>query len=1710
MALGELLIIKNSYNNIPFVRELNVTLQTRAFGSFEPFRNIDPADDQMFWQFDTSSVWAKKNLGNTPYISNSLEPAFDLKSMTFYTSADYYNATVDEYTLLTTTITAAYTSADPFFDQTVALLHLDFNVTKTFLGVLVNSQAFTGLLTPDPDIPNTFIKDVNQNTRIYLAYNDVLSGWEIGNEISEEIFYINETPVYDNNQWAPASPTYLDQPILTKSFNITTSAPNPIPDSSKFSLGYTLAANNIQITSGDGGPPTPSFDFEDGRAFGRFRQTVNNEPADSLIEIRPNNLAAAQNFDFDSDDNFTIELWVRFAGWSGGDKILLVTKNPDTKNLTNSPGWCLYYDVDALSLIWGYCTENHVIANLRDLRGQGNSGLLVGTWYHVAVARHNGTLRLYLDGEQKGTNSNNTKSYVNNKPFALNDSSKYVGLGRGPSANGRRGRIPTGDGKTRRSNQFYGGIDEVRITKGVARYTGTTFPLQNRNYPDSAPTSFTSKTITLSYDTYPFIPNWPVVKVNFETTENFSYFYRPLGANFTFNITLPTDETFLNSQAKVKNLTNQQTTNYSNLNNITIPSRSTPTVFEINVQTQTNTPQPSIAEWYTSHVVSNSISANFVKYPGNASNFIAYPSRFFDSTGQQQLLTPSNASTLSPGVCFFGEGHTEIINLSAPFSNEIQLYIWSVGNVDFEVTPPTESIATVSIPTQVGSYPTIPISLLLTTQNILSDGPIYFYNDTTGAKTFYPFYYSTYDLDSQQETPQNTRLRQSIQVVSYDSVLSAYSTNLSGTIFLPVDGSYQSFFGRLAGNLYGRKINSLDPCYDKYDIIWRWSSLIDGPVTWDDVAVTGLSGKKWQREGFFFGNPSEITSPTFCIGSNLTWVLSTPKWSTGTVIDSVEGNVDITDFSFPLQYFTDGSTPYTVSIYENTPVLLFGEQIITCTISAEPFDWAQKTTALRGITNASVLSRGDIQLYIPSRYVLSGEEVLFRNISQGLNNVSSVYIDFDNTSNVLLTGEDITKSVYTSYNTLGPKTVTVTTNYTTNSAIVDTFTDFLNVVPFFDTVNPDNYITTRSIFKLPWSNVPFIAPNEWVVEDNINSVIKKFYENLNYLIKRSNSYYETPLGFYGWLGTVPIEITKKCPFWTWEDLECLAETNTKEITWNDTICSLFSQGIIPSDFSINLPYSEIPNVYIDPPGDPNTILKITFSNAIARDVVRDELTSSFWIYTGERWTLLTPITGITSEFANLTAGGPLSACATWNQHICTQEIQNPNCFGKHQLNWNWKSRKSTSTNKPITWQQTKFEQPFQKKWIYEPYINSDGQIITGTACEEGYWHVDLKKLNEYYDPIINCTSIQKCSYNSIVAYDDNLITALNTELKALTSDYSATFVANRLTLNELYSFQNIKSLAIDTENKVFVLDGSLNRVACYSINLNDDNPFELIISWGGFGTSNSESRFSRPNDIHVDGINNVWVADTGNKCIKQYSNTGTWIMTLKDEDFNITSPTSMCVDSSNNLHVLVKTKIRVYNYTGTYLFEYNLTDITEDEPIRIRSNYNRELIYVVYSNKVLKYFKNGMYAGYVIDRKECANNITDVFQDRYRNVLISAGDKILKFEDPMRVRQFTASLPEEYWSLDSLLIDREEYVQNWVYSRAFQRLWDNIEIVRGLLVYNNEDCKTYRPPVYQKDKIYIGQNEIVTSSVINRLIAYLWTNFSTLVKYFESGCKQLN
>lgn len=147
--------------------------------------------------------------------------------------------------------------------------------------------------------------------------------------------------------------------------------------------------------------------------------------------------------------DFTIEL---FYYHDGGNQTFAGLVGKGAVSSTASDAWTLEFGGPGLIFVPWASSSTTVQCSL-----PSNNA-----WHHVAVTRSGSTLRLFVDGVQE---SSNTVSFT----IATNNSGPLV-IGGGAFA-------PT-------LRSFSGYIDELRITKGVARYTAN-FTAPTAPFPDA-------------------------------------------------------------------------------------------------------------------------------------------------------------------------------------------------------------------------------------------------------------------------------------------------------------------------------------------------------------------------------------------------------------------------------------------------------------------------------------------------------------------------------------------------------------------------------------------------------------------------------------------------------------------------------------------------------------------------------------------------------------------------------------------------------------------------------------------------------------------------------------------------------------------------------------------------------------------------------------------------------------------------------------------------------------------------------------------------------------------------------------------------------------------------------------------------------------------------------------------------------------------------
>jgi hypothetical protein len=142
--------------------------------------------------------------------------------------------------------------------------------------------------------------------------------------------------------------------------------------------------------------------------------------------------ASSADFAFGTGD-FTIEFWAHFQ-LSAAYQIFVATKLLGGA----TDGWSVFVSPSGLI---GLYSNGFIV--------QGGS-LSSNTFYHIAVTRASGLVRAFANGSQVGTTASNTQNFTRNT------------LAVGANVGG--------------TETLNGYIDDLRITKGVARYTSNFTP----------------------------------------------------------------------------------------------------------------------------------------------------------------------------------------------------------------------------------------------------------------------------------------------------------------------------------------------------------------------------------------------------------------------------------------------------------------------------------------------------------------------------------------------------------------------------------------------------------------------------------------------------------------------------------------------------------------------------------------------------------------------------------------------------------------------------------------------------------------------------------------------------------------------------------------------------------------------------------------------------------------------------------------------------------------------------------------------------------------------------------------------------------------------------------------------------------------------------------------------------------------------------------
>jgi Concanavalin A-like lectin/glucanases superfamily/Collagen triple helix repeat (20 copies) len=169
----------------------------------------------------------------------------------------------------------------------------------------------------------------------------------------------------------------------------------------------------------------------------------------------------------DSDlgnEDFTIDLWVKINAYGqyGNNPFISHDYHYWNTELNRGVSWGLMFQQEYPSAIGRLIMMRKNDSNDPLTEGRTSSQLTLdlNTWYHIAVVRDGNTLRFFVNGIQQGTADCTGISYDR---FSGNTEPVYLGR----SSGGGSGELPL---------NLDGWMDEVRVSKGIARWTENFMP----------------------------------------------------------------------------------------------------------------------------------------------------------------------------------------------------------------------------------------------------------------------------------------------------------------------------------------------------------------------------------------------------------------------------------------------------------------------------------------------------------------------------------------------------------------------------------------------------------------------------------------------------------------------------------------------------------------------------------------------------------------------------------------------------------------------------------------------------------------------------------------------------------------------------------------------------------------------------------------------------------------------------------------------------------------------------------------------------------------------------------------------------------------------------------------------------------------------------------------------------------------------------------
>jgi len=204
-----------------------------------------------------------------------------------------------------------------------------------------------------------------------------------------------------------------------------------------------------------------------------------------------------------------------------------------------------------------------------------------------------------------------------------------------------------------------------------------------------------------------------------------------------------------------------------------------------------------------------------------------------------------------------------------------------------------------------------------------------------------------------------------------------------------------------------------------------------------------------EYKGTFFAVTSAFNVSNICpaLGAqfNALYTGTDPNYPLGSNLSDKNNNIK---FKQDVLYknSTMPNTNANISYYADVIINALIEHGIDLTTYNANYD---TTTICRSLT-ARVPASSLVRIYTANRFVPLFSVVKFENVSIGLNNITSITVDFDDGIILTYTGSNVYSDFYVVYNTTGYKTLNITYVAQNGSIKTQAFPRIVNVVSYYD------------------------------------------------------------------------------------------------------------------------------------------------------------------------------------------------------------------------------------------------------------------------------------------------------------------------------------------------------------------------------------------------------------------------------------------------------------------------------------------------------------------------------------------------------------------------------------------------------------------------------------------------------------------------------------